>query len=160
MLRFFGVRVFWFWQAVGYAAAVCPLLAEQGFRNIDDVVRGQQLVEPRFHKVERLMVLEPLAELGGNFQSINKLVAPWDGVFLFYFLHDVRVTFREDVKCELAHRLRTRPGRRDARGDFECAGIALRPSARREGKRTEKGNQPYFSPTRYHPNPPSRTTPS
>src|SRR5260370_7607557 len=80
------------------------------------------------------MVLEPLAELGGDFQSINKLVAPWDGVLFFYFLHDVRVTFGEDVKCELAHRLRTRSSRRDARGDFECAGIALCPRLVHKGK--------------------------
>src|SRR6266481_2493593 len=134
MFRFVSVRVLWFWQTVGYAAAVCPLIGQQEFRNVDDIVRGQQLVESRFHEVERVMVLEPLAELGGNFQSINKLVAPRDGVFFFYFLHDVRVTFREDVECELAHRLRTRPGRRDARGDFECAGIALRPRFAHEGK--------------------------
>src|SRR5260370_6950636 len=80
------------------------------------------------------MVPGPLAELGGNLQSINKLVAPRDGVFLFYFLHDVRVTFGEDVKCELAHRLRTRPGRSDARGDFECAGMGMGPSFAHEGK--------------------------
>src|SRR6267378_4132269 len=101
---------------------------------------GRPLVTPplfvgsRFHKVERVMVLEPLAELRRDFQSINKLVAPRDGVFFFDILHDVRVTFGEDVKCELAHRLRTRSGRGDARDDFECAGIALGPSFAHEGK--------------------------
>src|SRR5260370_34443853 len=80
------------------------------------------------------MALEPRAQFVRNLQPINKLIACGDRVFLFYFLHNVRVTFGEYVKCELAHRLRARPRRRDTRGDFECAGVALRPRFAHKGK--------------------------
>src|SRR5438445_6885945 len=87
------------------------------------------------------MALEPLAKFERNLEALNKLIARRDGVFLFYLLHDVRVALREDVKGELAHRLRARPRRRDACGDFECAGIALRPRAADNGNGTKRDSR-------------------
>jgi len=44
---------------------------------------GSELVESRFHKVERVMVLEPLAELG-KLSIHHNWARPGSGVFFFY----------------------------------------------------------------------------
>src|SRR6266852_5827362 len=126
LLCFVGFRILWFWQAVGHAAAIRPLVGLQEFRNAEDVIRAQQLVNVRFREVQSVMTLEPRAQFWRNRQAINKLVARRDGVFLLYFLYDLRVAFRQHVKRELSHWLRARPGRRDARREFERSGLALR----------------------------------
>src|SRR5216684_8662279 len=105
MVCFVGVRIFWLRQAVGYAAAVGTLVGQQEFRNAEDVIRGKQLVEVRLREVQRVMAFEPGAQLGRNLESINKLVARRNGIFLLYFLDDFRVALCEDIKRELSHRL-------------------------------------------------------
>src|ERR1700726_1722383 len=102
------------------------------------------------------MALEPGAQLGRNLEVIDKLIARRDGVFLFYFLDDVRVAFGEDVKRELAHGLGARSRRRDAGDDFEGAGVRLRVCAGRDRKHTGKSKEGYLSPNGRHANHRSR----
>src|SRR2546425_11407601 len=123
MFRLVRLRIFWSWQAAGHAAAVRALVGQQEFRDVEDVIRSKQLVESRLREVETIMTLEPSAQLGRNLEAIDKLIARRDGIFLFYFLDDLRVAFGEDVKRELAHGLRACSRRRDAGDDFECAGV-------------------------------------
>src|SRR2546430_12095511 len=119
MFRFVGIRILWLRQTVGHAAAVGALVGQQEFRNVEDVIRGKQLVESRLREVESVMALEPRAQLRRNLEVIDKPIARRDGVFLFYFLDDLRVALGEDVKRELAHGLRARSRWRDAGDDFE-----------------------------------------
>src|SRR6266478_3079266 len=156
MVCFVGIRILWLRQAVGHAAAVRALVGQQKFRNVEDVIRGKQLVESRLREVESVMALEPGTQLGRNLEGIDKPIARRDGVFLFYFLDDLRVALGEDIKRELAHGLRARPRRRDAGGDFEGAGVRLRVCAGRDGKRTGKSKEGYLSPNGRHANHRSR----
>src|SRR5437588_8982832 len=84
------------------------------------------------------MALQPSAQLGRNLEAIDKLVPRRDGVFLFYFLDDLRVALGEDVKRELAHGLRARSRWRDAGDDFEGAGVRLRPCPAPQGKSAQR----------------------
>src|SRR5207253_432190 len=84
------------------------------------------------------MALQPSAQLGRNLEAIDKLVPRRDGVFLFYFLDDLRVALGEDIKRELAHRLRARPRRRNAGDDFEGPGVRLRPCSAHKGKGAQR----------------------
>src|SRR6266850_2028980 len=134
MFRFVGFRIFWLWKSLGHAAAVRALIGQQEFRNVEDVIRGKQLVESRLREVEAIMTLEPSAQLGRNLEAIDKLIARRDGIFLFYFLDDLRVALGENVKRELPHGLRARSRRRDARDDFQSAGVGLRARPGCKGK--------------------------
>src|SRR5437899_3687505 len=117
MFRLVRLRIFWLWKSLGHAAAVGALVSQQEFRDVEDVVGSKQLVESRLREVETIMTLEPSAQLGRNLEAIDKLIARRDGIFLFYFLDDLRVAFGEDVKRELAHGLRACSRRRDAGDD-------------------------------------------
>src|SRR6266576_2440001 len=138
MFGFVGICVLWLRQAVGHAAAVRALVGQQEFRNIEDVIRCKQLVESRLGEVESVMVLQPRAQLRRNLEVIDKTVAWRDGVFLFYFLDDLRVALGEDIKRELAHGLRARSRWRDAGDDFEGAGVRLRPCPAHKGKGAQR----------------------
>src|SRR5712692_6661720 len=100
MFGFVVFRIFWFWQAPGHTAAVRPLVGLQEFRNVEDVIRGKQLVDVRVREVERVMALEPGAQLGRNLEVINKLIARRDRVFFLYLLDDLRVALAENVERE------------------------------------------------------------
>src|SRR6266481_5613241 len=134
MFRFVGIRILWLRQAIGHPATVRALVGQQEFRNVEDVIRGKQFVESGFREVESVMALEPGAQLGRNLEVIDKLIARRDGVFLFYFLDDLRVALGEDIKRELAHGLRARSRWRDAGDDFEGPGVRLRPCPAPKGK--------------------------
>ena len=80
------------------------------------------------------MRLEPCPQLRRDFEAVNKLIAWRYRVLLFQFLHDLRVAFGEDIERELAHRLRTRRRRVDARDEFQPSCIALCPCSARDYK--------------------------
>src|SRR5882762_8518801 len=132
MFRFVGFRIFWLWKSLSHAPAVRALVGQQEFRNVEDVIRGKQLVESRLREVESVMALEPRTQLRRNLEVIDKPIARRDGVFLFYFLDDLRVALGEDVKRELAHGLRARSRWRDAGHDFEATSFRLRVCADRD----------------------------
>src|SRR5260370_8924948 len=141
MLRFVNIRIFWFWQALGHAAAVRTLVSQQKFRNAEDVIRRKQLVEIRLREIERVMALEPAAQFGSNLQAINKLIARRDGILRLHILDDLRVAPGQDVKRELAHRLWTPRRRRDPRSEFESAGLALGPRSAHNEKSAQRDAQ-------------------
>jgi len=138
MFRFVGIPILWLRQTGGHAAAVGALVGQQEFRNVEDVIRGKQLVESRLREVESVMALEPRAQLRRNLEVIDKPIARRDGVFLLYFLDDLRVALGEDVKRELAHGLRARSRWRDAGDDFEGAGVRLRACPAHKGKAAQR----------------------
>src|SRR5260370_2280237 len=114
-------------EAVGYATAVRALVGQQEHRNGEDVIRGKQLVKSRLREVERVMALEPGAQLERNLEAIDKLIAWRDRVFVLYFLDDLRVALGEDVKRELAHRLPARPPPGHCGDDFAANSFRPRP---------------------------------
>src|ERR1700674_1498361 len=138
MFRFVGFRIFWLRQPFGYAAAVPALIGLQEFRNVENVIRSNQLVDIRCHEVQSVMALEPLSQFGRNLEAVNKPIARRNGVLIFYLRHDFRITVGENVKRELPHRFRARRRRRDAGDHFECARIALRSRPAHKGKGAQR----------------------
>src|SRR5438477_1864396 len=126
MLRLIDLREFWLRETHCHAAAVRPLIRQQEFRSVEDIVRCKQFVEVQLREVQRVMSLQPCPQLRRNLKPVNELISLRRRVLPFHFLHDVRIALGEDVKRELAHGFRPRRCRRDARDEFDRASIALR----------------------------------
>ena len=138
MLCAHRVRVLGLGEAGGDAAAVIALVGEQEFRNVEDVIRGEQLVNVRGSEVEGIVTLEPRAQLGRNRQAVDKGVARWGWILLFGFLDDLGVAPGEKVKSELPYWLGPGGGGGDPRGKFQGAGGGLR---RRDADKQESPQQ-------------------
>src|SRR5439155_242934 len=63
VLRLVHLRELWLGEAACYPAAVRPLVRQEEFRGVEDVVRRKQFVEVWFREIERVMRLEPCPQL-------------------------------------------------------------------------------------------------
>ena len=121
-------------QAAGDAATVRPLVGLQKFLHFDEVIRGEQFVEFRRGQVERIVAFEPGTQFGRDREAVDERVTRRRRVFFFHFLDDRGVTLGENIKGELAHRLRPRGRGCNSRDELQRSGGGLRGSGAGGGK--------------------------
>ena len=97
-----GIAIFRHGKTLGDAAGVGTLIGVEEFRNLHDVVGGEEFVDVGRSKFKEVVGLQPGFQFRRNFQVVNEFIASGKNILVFDFLDDVGIALGKDEERELA----------------------------------------------------------